>query len=943
MTSILTVLHVNGYHKLQVQYCNCIGSPEPYLQLLHAGLFPATHARPSTAFTFQLLKHFQRFNLASKTAVHNYHKALLHLTDNVLPQSIPSSYHQFVDVIRQWRVVTMLRRAGKQRSTDLQDGELALACPACPRPGINLPPGWEDNPQRRLLYGKFISGDGNFHLVRRRNKAGTGKDAVAALQRRSSMIGDAAFWVPRAHFDSYLAASKGAAEQRPPQAQCNTVAGNPVKANTSVTGKNEITGAFAVSCRHVCFCANGVCDFSRGEGYRYVDVPMAMVINASINAGLKDLVISYDIACKYSINFLERVCNSPYPLLPDNLQSLVSILWLIGKFHLGGHREECQKFFNFNYTQGVGRMSGELVETIWSYFDFLKYQTREMGPGSRQEMLSDAMNYWNWQKIVKMSDKTRLAILQANVQCENASERLKGIEENLGPEVIQKLASASTQAGSDKYIPSKSKTKYPSRKEVLAALWKDEEASTPSAPDNHNNNRHGPQSGSNLQSSPHLTSSPPVPDVFRPLGPQSSPLAHRPSKRPHCHQTPDSPSDQDCETNSSASDSDWVDDTVDDGAPDSPLAQRQPKKVTSRKRKKRARVVEQPQINSQAEDPILTAEIHLARLSWLNAALTLETSQAKYIGLLEQHRRTALPGLKSSIEEKIRKHKGRLETGLDSHYEFLRSQGLPLSASQLYPKEPHQDPILVPSHLSSAQRQQFGWVKLASHEKQLRIGLAFDALLKLRKALGLRSFVSRHVRKTNGYTINTRTQETLKRAEMTVKHWSAAYRRSWEALMRLGAEGNVLQGLRPLEQKDLVLLSTWLEEEKYRDWGSSLPWIWSVAPLPHQETDVAAAIEDWSQEVIRLEWVHAHAALDRWLEENHLLREELGWIALSLRWAYQDWSSHQLLDSTDDEESDVSLGYRAFSLRTAYHYKRLASNALDNIARAGLPLPFDAL
>lgn len=215
--------------------------------------------------------------------------------------------------------------------------------------------------------------------------------------------------------------------------------------------------------------------------YRYVDVPMAMVINAAINAGLKDLVISYDIACKYSINFLERVCNSPYPLLPDNLQSLVSILWLIGKFHLGGHREECQKFFNFNYTQGVGRMSGELVETIWSYFDFLKYQTREMGPGSRQEMLSDAMNYWNWQKIVKMSkqpsrhlerthltqlhkgDKTRLSLLQANVQCENASERLKGIEENLGPELIQKLASASTQAGSDKYIPSKSKTKCTSR------------------------------------------------------------------------------------------------------------------------------------------------------------------------------------------------------------------------------------------------------------------------------------------------------------------------------------------------------------------------------------------------------------------------------------------------------------------------------------------------
>ncbi|KIO28253.1 hypothetical protein M407DRAFT_52408, partial [Tulasnella calospora MUT 4182] len=146
ITSTLTVLHINGYHKLQVHYCRCLGSLEPYQQLLRAGLFPATHARPATAFTFQLLKHFQRFNLASKTAAHDYHKALLHLSDNVLPQSIPSSYHAFVDVIRQWRVLMMLRHSGKQHSQGLQTGELAIRCPACPCPGINLPEQWEEHP-----------------------------------------------------------------------------------------------------------------------------------------------------------------------------------------------------------------------------------------------------------------------------------------------------------------------------------------------------------------------------------------------------------------------------------------------------------------------------------------------------------------------------------------------------------------------------------------------------------------------------------------------------------------------------------------------------------------------------------------------------------------------------------------------------------------------------
>lgn len=94
--STLTVVHVNGYHKLHVRYCCCPSSPEPYVQLVLAGLFPATHARPATAFTFQLLQHFQTINLASKTAAHDYHKALLQLSDPVQPNKIPVScpYHE---------------------------------------------------------------------------------------------------------------------------------------------------------------------------------------------------------------------------------------------------------------------------------------------------------------------------------------------------------------------------------------------------------------------------------------------------------------------------------------------------------------------------------------------------------------------------------------------------------------------------------------------------------------------------------------------------------------------------------------------------------------------------------------------------------------------------------------------------------------------------------
>lgn len=138
---------------------------------------------------------------------------------------------------------------------------------------------------------------------------------------------------------------------------------------------------------------------------------MGLALKRALDKGVMDVTIAYDIACKYSVKFWSRVGQYPAgnPLIPSEMQDRIknsecTIRWLIGKFHLGGHQEECSKKYSFNYNKNVGRMSGELVETVWSDFDWLKYQTREMGPGTRIEMLCDAANNWNWQKIVRMGE-----------------------------------------------------------------------------------------------------------------------------------------------------------------------------------------------------------------------------------------------------------------------------------------------------------------------------------------------------------------------------------------------------------------------------------------------------------------------------------------------------------------------------------------------------------
>lgn len=45
-------------------------------------------------------------------------------------------------------------------------------------------------------------------------------------------------------------------------------------------------------------------------------------------------------------------------------------------------------------------MHGEMVETIWAALNWLQYSTREMGAGHRREVITEAMNFWNWCKNI---------------------------------------------------------------------------------------------------------------------------------------------------------------------------------------------------------------------------------------------------------------------------------------------------------------------------------------------------------------------------------------------------------------------------------------------------------------------------------------------------------------------------------------------------------------
>ena len=95
----------------------------------------------------ELLRHLHMLSLTSKCSTYDYYRALEKLTNNSGVNIPPSKYRPLMRMILQWRHLKMLKRGGRGHDetgvVGTKEGELAIACPSCPRPGINLPDGWE--------------------------------------------------------------------------------------------------------------------------------------------------------------------------------------------------------------------------------------------------------------------------------------------------------------------------------------------------------------------------------------------------------------------------------------------------------------------------------------------------------------------------------------------------------------------------------------------------------------------------------------------------------------------------------------------------------------------------------------------------------------------------------------------------------------------------------
>jgi len=112
------------------------------------------------------------------------------------------------------------------------------------------------------------------------------------------------------------------------------------------------------------------------------------------------LVVSYDIACQWHKNLWTRMDTYPSSLHLATADAMVK--FVVPKFHLPAHVEECQTAFSLNLEAGVGRTDGEAPERGWANTNRIAASTKEMGPGARRDTIDDHFSDWNWKKVIGM-------------------------------------------------------------------------------------------------------------------------------------------------------------------------------------------------------------------------------------------------------------------------------------------------------------------------------------------------------------------------------------------------------------------------------------------------------------------------------------------------------------------------------------------------------------
>ncbi|KAL0563258.1 hypothetical protein V5O48_018815, partial [Marasmius crinis-equi] len=266
------------------QHSSVVG--DSWQQLMRYRLYPGSVDTPATTFTFQCLTLFHNLTLQGKVTVYDFYHRLETLTDAVGLTIIKDRYDTFIWVICQWRFLKLLKRAGignveKPDLDDLEPGSLAIQCPSCPTPGVNMSKTLDSIPPEE----------------RRRH--------VSSEEKDPGLSSGMAYFVPPGPYGEWVSTL-------PEQNNTSSCPGLAAmdQAETKYSKGYATTGVlFCLCSRHEMVQLKAAGDLNKGEKHGCGDY-MVMYSQQETGSSLERVLV-YDITCQWFKKFFQRILNLP--------------------------------------------------------------------------------------------------------------------------------------------------------------------------------------------------------------------------------------------------------------------------------------------------------------------------------------------------------------------------------------------------------------------------------------------------------------------------------------------------------------------------------------------------------------------------------------------------------------------------------------------------------
>lgn len=252
--------------------------------------------------------------------------------------------------------------------------------------------------------------------------------------------------------------------------------------------------------------------------------------------------------------------------------------------------------------------------------------------------------------------------------------------------------------------------------------------------------------------------------------------------------------------------------------------------------------------------------------------------------------------------------------------------------------------LMLPSQLSSEDRQSWCLPGLPTLEARFRYAQADDALAELcrlrRLFQGLSDQNRKHITTSQGTT--TRGKGTFDRYKARISRAAAVYRHARRALVALDPNGAINQWTtRFLELKDADIRGPGRDDDEPSEGRTVSSWIWLVPNASHGGTGANSDGPNLSQRAasgeelavsIRAHWARCQARAERYEEEVELTVEEmrrtLDFFAHKSRWWLELQDKRTASDAPPDPQ--VQHGLRAYAHRQASMYSSLISTYVDH-------------